>query len=531
MNFLLQQVQLALAHAKASSIIRQYISHQKKRTIQIPTPDGVILFSFCSIPEIIHTYAELLPKFSFFLKATLVAFSFQSQQHDDPLTAVLYKSFGARIGLRPSQNLEIKRKAETRSTEIFNGLNSKTDVSRIRENEIILGDLIYDTYLRDLLLPTVDIRDPRLLGYIRDALIYLYSSEDYFSQNAVRAIFVDHLVYIWQGVPLRVAMSRNIPCYTVYYDPRPSAERIDLAARENGLEVPARFNYWLYPDVFAQLPRDEQVAAREKGKAYLEHRVSGGMQNNVLPGQSAFSRPGGEPVLLNTASRVPRILILLHDFCDAAHCYRSLLFDDFYEWINYLLREASQTKFDWYVKPHPNLNDYRRRGIHNSNQQVIEELKARYTRITFIDPSVSNRQLIDEGLAAVFTMYGTAAHEFPFLGIPAVCGADNPHVSYPFAHTPKTIDEYAALIHRAGSLDPVAGQDRIPEFCYMNYLYAGEYLGADTALFCPSTGDRRRMEDCFRDALGAATPEADRFIFQYVRDLLEGRVASCVKPN
>lgn len=513
---------------RAGKTARRYIRHQaaRRKAQRLKSEDNTVLASLCAISSVIHCYAELLPKFARHLDASIETFQFQKTGAPDPRVLAFYDAFGAKFALQVSQKTSLRKKAASRAAEIFSKLRSKSDVTRIREDGILLGDLIYDSYLRDLFLATVDIKDQRLLGYIQDALLFLYSSEEYFDTHRVKAVFVDHLVYIWQGALQRLAMQREVPVYTIYFDPRPSAQRVDLAAREDGVEIPVRFNYWLYPQVFSRMSENDRIVAAKKGRAFLEHRVSGGLQNHILPGQSAYAKASGTRAL--GTSTDPKLLILLHDFCDAVHGYRSLLFDDFYEWTHFLLREASQTPFEWYVKPHPNLNDYRRRGMKNSNQKVIEELKLAYPKIRFLEPSVSNKQLIDEGLAGVFTMYGTAAHEFPFLGVPAVCGADNPHVAYPFAETPETVEEYTRLIHAAGSLGSVKGADRIPEFCYMHFLHANEHLGAATTIFDPMPAPDLSNDEVWESALRAASPETDHILDTYVQDLLKGKTPSCV---
>lgn len=523
---LLTRARMAKAAWQAGGATLRYIRRNASREEARPSGPRVVLASFCAMPTVVHCYAELLPRFAKCLDARVEAFRFDSSRAPDPLLLALYDSFGATLALERSKDPDLLSKADARAKAIFAGLSCKADIARIAENGILLGDLIYDTYLRDLLLATVDLRDPRLLGYITEALVFLYSSEAYFERNDVAAVFVDHLVYIWQGALQREAMRRGIPIYTVYYHPRLSAQRIDLGARKNGLTIPARYNYWAFPTVFGRLSPDEQAAAAERGKAYLEHRLSGGMQSNILPGQSAYAAPSASRALPDTTA--PKILILLHDFCDAVHVYRSLLFEDFYEWIHFLLREASATDFEWFVKPHPNMNDYRRRGIENSNQKVLAELRERYPRIRFLEPSVSNRQLVDEGLAAVFTMYGTAAHEFPWLGVPAVSGADNPHVAYRFSRTPQSVAEYADLIRRAGHLGAVEDRERIPEYCHMFFLYAGERLGAAEATFDPMPPAGQGFEDVFTAALAADRPETRRSVDAYVTDLLNDRTPACI---
>ena len=44
-----------------------------------------------------------------------------------------------------------------------------------------------------------------------------------------------------------------------------------------------------------------------------------------------------------------KILIAPHDFFDAVHIYGETLFEDFYEWLNFL-GQFSKTNYDWYIK-------------------------------------------------------------------------------------------------------------------------------------------------------------------------------------
>ncbi len=506
-------------------MVRRYIQFRTKRKTERASSNRVILVSMCEIPEVTHCFAELVPRFAKYMGSGIAAFRFGPKQPDS-LTKAIYQSFGARLDLQESKDLELRDRAKRRAEEIFVRINSKQDVVKIQEQGIPLGDLIYDTYLRDLLLPTIDIRDKRLLHYIYDALLYLYTCEQYFTKNSVKAVFVDHLVYIWQGVLLRFAMRRNIPLYTIYFNPRLEAQRIDLLPRAEGMDVPCRFNYWRYPAIFARLRPDEQEVARRKGAAILEQRLFAERQDNILGGQSAFGE--GQSMRVLPDNPTPKILILLHDFCDACHVYRGLLFDDFYEWIHFLLKQALETPFEWYVKPHPNTNDYRRRGIANANDKVLQELRQMYPSIGFLPPDVSNRQLIKEGITAVFTMYGTAAHEFPYLGVPSVCASDNPHVAYNFTVTPKSITEYTELIRKANNPPSVLDQRQISEFCYMNFLYAGERLGAETGAFDPMPSSGESRDKVWEAAMRASTSHSAAILDNYVMNIVRNKAPSCL---
>jgi hypothetical protein len=164
----------------------------------------------------------------------------------------------------------------------------------------------------------------------------------------------------------------------------------------------------------------------------------------------------------------------MHDFVDAPHGYRSMLFADFYDWLTHLLSQAEKTPFEWYLKPHPGTWDPKREQIDAINHQAINELRARFPKAKYLAPSVSNRQIIAEGISAMFTMYGTAGHEFAYLGVPVVNAGDNPHIAYPFNFHPASVEEYNHYIETADRLRVEVDPADIEEYCYMNYFYLTE---------------------------------------------------------
>jgi len=73
----------------------------------------------------------------------------------------------------------------------------------------------------------------------------------------------------------------------------------------------------------------------------------------------------------------------MHDFVDSPHGYRGHeCFPDFYEWVNFLLKRASETPFRWYVKPHPCNADSNpsRKAISLANNRVMAELEERFSK-------------------------------------------------------------------------------------------------------------------------------------------------------
>ena len=110
-----------------------------------------------------------------------------------------------------------------------------------------------------------------------------------------------------------------------------------------------------------------------------------------------------------------------------------------------------------------------------ANKAVNAEIREKYPKAHFLSPDVSNRQIISEGVDALFTVHGTAGHEFAYCGVPVVNAGDNTHIGYSFNFHAQTVAEYEQFIRNAGSLKIDIRKDDIAEFVYMNYFYTQEH--------------------------------------------------------
>lgn len=447
--------------------------------------DAVFLVGIFGWLPCMPGYAHVAQHFARKASASIEWFNFYPQ-HDRVIEAI-FASFGARPGLALDSLGIDDQRARKLGDEIFAGLKSKWDVVRIEVDGVIIGDLIYDTYLRVGPHPTANLRDPQLAEMIHAAVRITIACREYFARKKVIGIIPDHLIYTFSGIITRCALMANVPVYQVFYGEHFYAYSISCAAGDSWMSL--RRPFPLFRELFAKLSPEAQVVARRRGREAMERRLSG-QPDGILAAtndqygapvvQSAYAGETSEPVLADTGR--PRMLVLLHDFCEAIHTYRDMLFPDFYEWIDFLLSKASETEFDWYVKPHPNLA----RGgvVPDANRRVVEQFKAKYPRIYFLEPTTSSKQIIREGVSAMFTGCGTAGHEFAYMGVPVVNAGDNPHIAYDFNIHPRTLEEYAHCIAHADSLKVNLRKEDIEEFVYMNYFFT-ETLYADANPLSP----------------------------------------------
>jgi hypothetical protein len=271
-------------------------------------------------------------------------------------------------------------------------------------------------------------------------------------------ILVDHAVYMDAGILSRLAILHGIPVYQLPYQPV-SLLRLDPVAFPHHVAGPGSpeagqrtaklaLPYHHFRNVFAALPEAGRAERRKIGREKLENRLSGKFDFRVLFGGSAYARTEGPQVLAATGR--PRIVVMMHDFCDAPHAYRDLIFEDHFQWVVWLFERVTHSGCVWYAKEHPNsAHDHAKAAL---NRRTTDELKTRFPHIRFLPPNVSNLQLIEEGVSAIFTGYGTVGHEFAYAGIPVVNAGDNPHINYGFTDHPQTVGELAALVDGAGEL-------------------------------------------------------------------------------
>ena len=131
----------------------------------------------------------------------------------------IFKSFNVTKGIsqhdfKYSQN-EIRLFEKKFNTLKFD----KRKLAKYKIENIKIGDLIYDTYLRAHYVSTVDMKDKNLKKYFFKALKFYFESKSYFKNNKVVALIPSHTCYLY-GIICRIAASKKIPIIKVNSDNR-----------------------------------------------------------------------------------------------------------------------------------------------------------------------------------------------------------------------------------------------------------------------------------------------------------------------
>ena len=127
----------------------------------------------------------------------------------------IYNSFNAYEGIN-ELNFNLSKKEVKKFDKLFKNLNfSKKKLEKFTIENIKIGDLIYDTYLRATYLPTIDMRDKFLKELFFRSLKVYYETKLFFKRYNVKAVIPSHTCYHSYGIICRIAALKKIPILKV----------------------------------------------------------------------------------------------------------------------------------------------------------------------------------------------------------------------------------------------------------------------------------------------------------------------------
>tara|TARA_B110000438_G_scaffold169307_1_gene161805 strand:- start:12911 stop:14500 length:1590 start_codon:yes stop_codon:yes gene_type:complete len=370
----------------------------------------------------------------------------------------VYRSFGTTDFMLIETSSSQRKKARNLFSEIIKQLDDKWDIEKLTIHGVWVGDLIYDTYLRQFNKPTIDKACPEFQGLLLESIELFVFWEDYFNNNDVRAINVSHCVYNL-AMPLRLAVKRNIPAFHA------NATHVYRMSKENYF---AYNDFFYYREHFSALPEDVKKLGIAEAKRRIERRFAGDVGVDMAYSTKSAYGASRHARLLQESSR-KKVLIATHCFFDSPHSYGNNIFPDFFEWLDFLGKMTEATDYDWYIKTHP---DYL-----SGTKEIIDSFVAKYPKLTLLPADASHHQIIAEGIDVALTVYGTIAFEYAALGIPVINNSlNNPHIAYNFNLHSKDIEDYRSLLLELDHLDFSIDKQQVYEYYFMQHIYNTEDL-------------------------------------------------------
>jgi len=360
----------------------------------------------------------------------------------------IYKSFGVSKFIRPKISPDIEKKSFAEFKKIRK-IKTKKNILNLKINNILLGDLIYDTYLKNNNISTLDLKNVKFWEFLFDCIkLYNFWSE-YFKNNSIKSLVIVHPTYIY-GIPMRIATSRKIPVYRATY---------------NQITYMSKKNYHMGKD-FINLPNIFKSFEEQKKKKFL----------NLAREKLEHILNYKKIIKFKQKSNKISIMIAMHNFYDSPHVFGNMLFLDFFEWLNYLVKLSVKTDYEWYLKPHPDNNE--------EDIKIVSKILNENKNIKILSAEDDYIKVLKKGINFVLTCYGSVGYEYSYLGCTVINACkENPHSKYKFNLNPKSINQYKKIIMNISKYKIKPNKKKILELFFLRKIYfISNWLSVDIKL-------------------------------------------------
>lgn len=456
-------------------IYKNFIDHNKKLfSLKGKKNDKKIYIEFngwaCSHIAISNCLLALKKNFNY----NVVAYPENGLQYFLNKKSILNKSkfyFGKKLGLKNFGiyksfstdnflNIENKKIFLFESNFIFKKIlkkiKTKSDILNIKIKNILVGDLIYDSFLKEYKKETIIIKDKIFFDFLKKSIEYFLFWYYEFKNNKIKAVISSQSVYL-SSLPIRIGIFHKCVCLVT------NPERLYRLSKKM---LFSDKEFLLFNKTKLKISKKLMKRGLSLSKKRLNSRFKGkvGVDLSYLS-KTAYGRIKSKKVLKN--NKKYKILIAPHSFSDAPHQLGKHLFPDYFEWLNFILQNANTKKFDWYIKCHPNFVEY-----FDNTIKIIKNFTKKFKFLNYLDPNVSHRQLIHEGINAAITCHGTIGSEYPFFGIPVINASNsNPHINYKFNFHPKNSTELKKILNDIDRTKIKINKNKLLEYYFLKNIY------------------------------------------------------------
>ena len=348
-----------------------------------------------------------------------------------------------------------------------NKVASKEELLNYKIKDILVGDLIYDTFLRtksSRAQATIDnLNDPYLINLVVRSHIIVDKLLKVFDVYNVKLLLPSHSSYIQYGISVRIATKNKVPVIFLYKKGL-SGKKIYFLNKDDN-QVYDNLPYYRFKETFNKMDASNKKEALRIGEELIKKRFSGEGDNymkkfKVNPYKKNIK---DNSIKLNDKKK---FFIFTHCFFDTSHNFRNMIFVDLYEWIIQTIKIIKLTQnHEIYIKSHP----FSKWG----NKQILEKIIKIFPEVILISEEVSNHDIIDSKPELILTVHGSVGHEFPVKKIAVLNAGDNQHINYNFNLHANNYEEYKDMIlniekHKK---DINFSYDELSEFWYMRFFH------------------------------------------------------------
>jgi hypothetical protein len=363
----------------------------------------------------------------------------------------------------------IIKRALTETRRIYRDLEAIDDLINLRYGDILIGDLVYNTYLSGENVGTMNSVSRSVLPYIFDSLLYYYYYQHVIDTKDVRAILAAQGSYTACGTLLRLGIKHNLSTFERIFGPK----KFTIRRLKQQSQVEYQSNR-PDPEIFEYIWEEYREDVIDETDTYFERRLCGADEDVVV--SKAYSKSKAKIDRKGLADKInidpekPIVVIMSHVFVDAGH-YTGGLFRDYVTWLRETLHHIrTQKQINWIVKPHPGAERHScEHTVVDEYTQAVEGFNDHTVRLL---PNNISTSAVHDFADAVITVRGSAGIEFPALGTPAIVAGESHYTGFGFTREPTSKQEYFELLDDIdGSISVTdTEQDRARVMTYLLFI-------------------------------------------------------------
>jgi len=139
------------------------------------------------------------------------------------------------------------------------------------------------------------------------------------------------------------------------------------------------------------------------------------------------------------------------------------LFNDFYEWLDFLGKLSEETNYNWYIKRHPHTLSA------ELNDRILNNITSKYKKIKLLPKNINHNEILNN-VDLALTIYGSVAYEYPYFKKKILLAGNFSHYSgFKFCKQAKNIKQYSYFIKNINKIKSKFDKNEIYQH-YFNML-------------------------------------------------------------
>lgn len=347
----------------------------------------------------------------------------------------------------------------------FRKLASPEAILGLHFGGIRVGDLVYDEVMRCEKAPTIRAVNRGVYRVLQRSLYYYFQYRLLLRRGTYQYYVATHTAYPEYGLLCRVALQNGVTVIEtsdIQMSVYRSIGETDLPTYHQGINAAIR------AELGVGRPMEHAVeSARRRLRQRLNSEVDQIDAKKAYAGTIYDRRLLADTLGYVKTRRVG--FILAHIFVDSPHLSSSMLYPDYYRWLEGTIARCALTEeMEWIVKPHPSC------GLYGEQGMVESMVRSSGAANIHLCPADFNTGSLVQCADLILTVHGTAGLEYSCMGVPAILAGTPFYAGFGFAYEPRSVEEYEALLSSANDL-PRLRDDQVERALQVFHIWENQF--------------------------------------------------------